>query len=292
MPCRRRGLLAALLGAVAWPFLSPLQGAEPLPELDQTLVIEVRNRPAEEVLTALGPHLAGMRVTLSISGNRILLRGPTPELGALVDLISAIDIAPQLVWVTVALDDTGGSSVWADDREDAPSETHYTTRGPSGSDRPGDLMSTSNRWHTNRGEASRVLVRDGDWATVAIRGTSPATGFSAQVQVTPQIQVFTGDLTGPGRFQDGGFRVRPRLSGDRVTLEIAVFGSIEDPLARGSLSQGLTTTLTGRLGDWLPVGGSADLPPADASADLIARTRPVGMPTVLLRVTLADSRVR
>jgi hypothetical protein len=277
-----------MIGVVAMPFLSPLDGAEPVPELDQTLVIELRHRPAEEVLPALGPHLDGGRVSLSASGNRILLRGSARDLGPLIDLISAIDVAPRLVWVTVALDDTGRSTAWADDREDAPAETHYTAGGPIRSDFPGDAMSTSSRWHTGRSNARRVLVRDGDWASVAIRGIAPVTSLSAQVQVTPQIEVFTSDLAGPERFQDGGFRVRPRLAGDWVTLDIAVFGSTEDPLARGALVQTLTTTLTGRLGDWIPVGGSADLLPADS----VARTRPVGMPTVLLHVTPADSLMR
>ncbi|MGV0951688.1 MAG: hypothetical protein ACOYB3_13530, partial [Azonexus sp.] len=285
---RRRELLAALIGAVAIPFLSPIHGAEPVPELDQTLVIALRHRPAEEVLPALGPHLGEGRVSLSASGNRILLRGSARDLGPLIDLISAIDVAPRLVWVTVALDDTGLSTTWADDREDAPSETHYTAGGPLRSDFPGDEMSTSSRWHTGRGKARRVLVRDGDWAAVAIRGISPVTGLSAQVQATPQIEVFTSDLAGPGRFQDGGFRVRPRLAGDLVTLDIAVFGSTDDPLARGALVQTLTTTLTGRLGDWISVGGSADLQPTDTTAEIVARTRPVGMPSVLLRVTPAD----
>jgi hypothetical protein len=133
-----------------------------------------------------------------------------------------------------------------------------------------------------------VLVRDGDWAAVAIRGSAPATGLSAQVQATPQIEVFTSDLAGPGRFQDEGFNVRPRLTADRVTLDIAVFVSTQDPLARGSQSQTLTTTLTGRLGDWIPIGGAADLPPADATAEIVAQTRPVRMPCVLLRVTPAE----
>jgi hypothetical protein len=286
MPCLlRRGLVAALIVAVALPFLSPVHGAEPVPELDQTLVIELRHRPAEEVLSALGPHLAGGRVSLSVSGNRILLHGPTRELGVLIDLISAIDVAPRMVWITVALDDAGLSNAWYDDPEGASWETRYATGGPILSNSPRDEISSSSRWRTGRGEARRVLVRDGDWASVAVRGISPTTGLSAQVQATPQIEVFTGDLAAPGRFRDGGFRVRPRLTGDWVTLDIAFFGSTEDPLSRGALVQTLTTTLTGRLGDWIPVGGSADLRPAD----VVARTRSAGMPAVLLRVAPADS---
>ena len=293
LPClRRRGLLAALIGSAAFPFLPPIHGAEPLPEVDQTIVIEMRHRPAEEILLALGPHLAGGRVSASASENRILLRGPTRELGALIDLISAMDIAPRLVWVTVALDDTGLSTAWADDREDAASETHYSTEGPIPSGLSRDEISISSRWRTGRSQARRVLVRDGDWASITVRGVPPATGVAAQVQATPQIEVLTTDLAGPRPFHDGGLRVRPRLTGDRVTLDVDFIGSTEDPLSRGPLVQTLTTTLTGRLGDWIPVGGSADLQPTDATAEIVARTRPVGMPSVLLQVAPADSLSR
>lgn len=287
-PCRR-GRLAALLGAVALLLMSQLQGAEPVPESDQTLVIELRQRPAEEVLPALGPHLAGGRVSLSVAGNRLLLHGPTRELGVLIDLISALDVAPRMVWVTVALDDAGRDTDEADDPADAATETHYTAGGANRSSLPGDTLSTTNHWHTGRGTARRVLVRDGDWAAVALHGSAPVTGLSAQVQAIPQVAVFASDLAAPGPVQNGGFRVRPRLAGDWVTLDIAVFGSPQDPFARGSPVQTLSTTLTGRLGDWIPVGGAADPPSADPTADRVARTRSGGMSSVLLRVTPATS---
>lgn len=52
-----------------------------------------------------------------------------------------------------------------------------------------------------------------------------------------------------------GFYVRPRVSGDRVTLEI---GPQRDLLSRqspGSVDvQSMATTVSGRLGEWMDVG--------------------------------------
>ncbi len=57
-----------------------------------------------------------------------------------------------------------------------------------------------------------------------------------------------------------GFYATPRVSGDRVTLEISPrqqrsTGNGRDaPVTTGSI----TTTVAGRLGEWLQIGGSTD----------------------------------
>ncbi len=196
-----------------------------------------------------------------------------------------------MLWVTVALDDAGLSTDWSGGLDDTPSETGDATGAPPLPELIGDVTYSSSRWRTGRVEARRVLVRDGAWASVAVHGVSLATGLSVQVQATPQIEVFASDLAGPGDFRESGFRVRPSLTGDLVTLEVALFGSAGDPLS-GGLVRTLTTTLTGRVGHWIPVAGSADLHPQDAAADIVARTRRAGTPSVLLRVDPTDSLPR
>lgn len=280
--------LAAPIGALALFFLPPIHGTEPVPEDEQTVVIALRHQPAEEVIPALEPHMAGRRVSLSASGDRLLLRGTTQELGALIDLIAAVDIPPRMLWVTLALDDEGHSADRHGGLNDTPAEAGEGNGSPALSDALGDATYSFSRWRTGRVEARRVLVRDGDWASVTVRGVSRASGLYARVQATPQIEVFTSDLAGSGDFHDSGFRVRPRLAGDLVTLEVDIFGSDEDPVSSRPITRALATTLTGRVGDWIPVTGPADLQPEDT----VARTRRAGTPSVLLRVDPADSRDR
>ena len=53
-----------------------------------------------------------------------------------------------------------------------------------------------------------------------------------------------------------GFFAVPRVNGDRVTLEISQQAESFSPAARGAIeSQRLTTTVTGRLGEWIQLGG-------------------------------------
>jgi len=55
-----------------------------------------------------------------------------------------------------------------------------------------------------------------------------------------------------------GFTVLPRISGQRVTLEIA---TRRDSLSRSGSGrinvQGVNTTITGTVGEWIEIGGSA-----------------------------------
>jgi hypothetical protein len=54
-----------------------------------------------------------------------------------------------------------------------------------------------------------------------------------------------------------GFYVLPRLSGNRVTLEIS---QQRETLARGAAGaasvQGLVTTVSGRIGEWIEIGST------------------------------------
>ena len=52
-----------------------------------------------------------------------------------------------------------------------------------------------------------------------------------------------------------GFYAEPRLAGDRVTLEISQ--QADSPGGYGSVNtQRLATTVSGRLGEWIELGGS------------------------------------
>ena len=54
-----------------------------------------------------------------------------------------------------------------------------------------------------------------------------------------------------------GFYVQPRLAGDRVTLEISLQAETSARPGVGNLNvQRLVTTVSGRLGEWIEVGGS------------------------------------
>jgi len=276
----------------------------PIPESEQTTVIDLRHRPAEEVMPALQPHLAGRPVSVSASGNRLLLHGPTRDLGVLIDLVEAIDQPVAMLWVTVAQDRGGllappdlDPDLDPDPSSDGATEAAWSeTRFGIGvrRDPAEEGYEVTRRWATRRNDATRVLVREGDWASLEVRSLPPDTALGAQVQATPRVEVYVPELgrTAPprqGSIREGGLRVRPRVTGERVTLEVDLYGSLEDPRSREPLEQARRTVLSGRLGEWIPLGGQAALGAAGATEGLIARTRPSGLPNLRIQVTPATA---
>jgi len=71
---------------------------------------------------------------------------------------------------------------------------------------------------------------------------------------------------GSFRETSSGFEAIPRLAGDGVLVEIA---QRHDALAR---QQALSTTVRGRLGEWLEIGGAVEAATRDDSAILSARS--------------------
>ena len=58
------------------------------------------------------------------------------------------------------------------------------------------------------------------------------------------------------RDADTGFRVRPRVNGDRVTLEISTHRDLPaDPNSQTFNVQRVDTVVSGRLGEWMEIGG-------------------------------------
>ena len=54
-----------------------------------------------------------------------------------------------------------------------------------------------------------------------------------------------------------GFYVTPRITGDRVNLEISPYAERPSSFGGGAIDQrGLSTTVTGQLGEWIALGGA------------------------------------
>src|SRR5690606_18702339 len=79
--------------------------------------------------------------------------------------------------------------------------------------------------------------------------------FSGYDRVTP------GTRTGGIDYKDvtTGFYVRPRLRGEQVILSVSPFKQSPDPRRGGDIRiQSARTTISGPLGEWLPIGGTTE----------------------------------
>ncbi len=101
---------------------------------------------------------------------------------------------------------------------------------------------------------SSARALEGYEAYVAVGQSRPFT--STSVIATPHGGPVVNQSTGYRDVQTG-FYATPRLAGDRVTLEISPTQQQVTPGRRDSIStQSLTTTVSGRLGEWIEIGGA------------------------------------
>jgi hypothetical protein len=97
-----------------------------------------------------------------------------------------------------------------------------------------------------------VQVLEGNEAMIRIGRAVPVR--SRRVIQTPQGTQISESVD--YRDADRGFRVRPRVNGDRVKLEISASRvSVSDQNAQVFNVQRVDTVVSGRLGEWLEIAG-------------------------------------
>ena len=124
------------------------------------------------------------------------------------------------------------------------------------------------------GTRSRIDANARVWDTKSVHGDRGAQMVRAQegspafIQVGQSVPIpMRQVIVGPGGaivnqatvYQDigRGFYALPRVNGDRVTLEISQHADSAGQYGSGSVqTQRLSTTVSGRLGEWIELGGS------------------------------------
>ena len=200
-------------------------------------IIPLRHRTAEQVLPALQP-LMEPGATLTGQGTQLIVRASPANLAELRRALEAIDRPSRRLQISVRFDEALDSA--ARDVE------------------------ASGRLSSNRGSHIEVQARD-------------AQRLSAE-RVDQRVQVLEGGrafiLTGQSTpIYDGsamretatGVDAIPRLTGSTVLVEI-----VQRRETRAG-QQGLSTTVSGRLGEWLDVGGAMEKAARDDRAIAAAR---------------------
>jgi hypothetical protein len=193
-------------------------------------IISLRHRTVEQVLPVLQP-LVEPGGTLSGSRGQLLLRASPANVAEIRRALDAIDRPARRLQISVRFDD-------AQDRERRELGASATV-GSAG---------------------ARVTVT----ADEARRASTERVDQRVQVLEGARAFIFSGQsrplrVPGSTEIQDieSGFEVTPRLSGDRVVLEVAAQRAT--PGAHPGQVQGsrVATTVTTRLGEWAEVGGTA-----------------------------------
>lgn len=210
----------------------------------QIEIIELRSKTVDEVLPALLP-LVEPGGTLSGMNNQLFLRTSPQNRADIKRALAAIDKPSRRLIIHVALDrqsdesarggQVGGSVVLGSTRRAEAQANVWDTRSVRG-ERGAQMVQTV--------EGGRAFIQVGRSLAVPMRQTYLGPGGV----VVNESRVY--------RDIGSGFYAAPRLNGERVTIDISQQAESADPRLPGGVnSQKLSTTVSGRLGEWIELGG-------------------------------------
>ncbi len=258
----RRWLAATLLALFA--------GAGAQAQQTVLEVIPLRHRTAAEVIPILQPMLA-REGSLSGFQGQLVVRTSPANLDEIKRVLASLDTAPRQLVITVRQEAETGRSASAAEISGSVGGDHGRVTIPGGREprgggsvvlRDGDDSARLDVREGSGSQADRntqsVRVVEGREAFVRIGQSMPVRERQVQRSVVGGRVVERTVETTQFRDATDGIYVRPRVSGDRVTLDISA--QRESPSGRdhgGAKVQGLVTTVSGRLGEWIEIGGAS-----------------------------------
>ncbi|MGE0486109.1 MAG: type II secretion system protein GspD [Gammaproteobacteria bacterium] len=269
----RAAVVLAVLGLLAGPVAADDFVFEIIP-LRHALLDDVL--PTLRELVAPGGTVTGMQ-------DKLIVRTTPDNLAQLKDVLGALDRRLRQLRISVS-QDAGREYQWQEDglrARIAAGEAAVALGGPGGARGPGASVSIGDgdsrvtyRNLTTRGaedrnasqfvttvEGSPAWINAGQVLPLANRQFTPTPYGAAVVDSIEYRNVGTG------------FYVTPRVAGDNVTLEISPYSEQLSRQGGGAIdSRGLNTVVSGKLGQWIALGGSGQHG-ADQGSGIVHRTR-------------------
>ncbi len=228
---------------------------------DKIEVITLNYRAAEQVIPIIQPLLDKDGAVTGMQ-NRLIIRTSPANLAQIKRVLAQIDTQPKRLMITVRQSTTRDalareSSVYGTAGGEGGRMTLPQTPGAAdarvevgGERNRAGAKITSTRDIENSADVQKVQVLEGNPAFIRVGQSVPYRGRTVYRDARGTTVV---DDT---QFKDvtSGFYVLPRVSGDRVILEI---NPQRDTLgSHGAVNiQQAATTLSGRLGEWIELGG-------------------------------------
>lgn len=256
-------------------------------------IIELRYRSADELLPVLRP-LVEPNGSISAAQNKLIIRSTPQNLSELRKLVSQLDTAPQQLLVTVRQDSSRSSTTRAAGISGKGQFGDVTVTAPPTVDpsMPGVGVAGSKGTVELRGGQRDSQVTDGGDQQLRVMD-----GREAVIYVGQEVP-YTTRSVGPGgvvttqtelRSVLTGFVVRPRVQGDRVTLEVSPQQESLDPGSGGSVNVSrLSTSISGQIGEWIDLGAVTQQGSVERSGNLSRSiTDSSNQQQVMIKVELA-----
>ncbi|GAB4169409.1 MAG: secretin N-terminal domain-containing protein [Rhodocyclaceae bacterium] len=224
-------------------------------------ILVLRHRQAEQVIPALTPLLEKGGSLSGMSG-RIIVRSSARNMEEIRRALAAIDTPVRRLMISVKQDNAGEGRDGGAEVSGSVGSLRMAKPAPRAPEAPGLEVRGGQaraRVYSSRGRAEERMTQQVQ--TVEGAGAFIELGYSFPL---PLRQVVTGAqgsvVTESVVYRDlgSGFYARPTLIGDRVTIEIAPRQESLSSVVAGAVhSQRLSTTVSGRLGEWIALGGTS-----------------------------------
>lgn len=233
---------------------------------DSVSNIQLQNRPAEEVIPIIEPML-DENDAISGQGFQIFLRSSPQTLARVKSMLEVLDTPARVLQISVAqgsereIRKLGIDANLQIERGDVSADVGSEN---SENDAGGRITYSSDGSSVSAGGIrSDQFLSDNPVHQVRV-----TEGNEAYIETGEQIPyVFGGGRIGPRRVVGGveyrdvmtGFYVLPRVHGENVTLEVSPFKNSQTNESGYNVeTQSADTTITGRIGQWLLIGGATE----------------------------------
>jgi len=222
-------------------------------------VIPLRHRTADQVIPILRPLLEPGGA-LSGQFNQLIIRTSPANLAQIRAALDAIDQPLRRLTISVRFDSVQDAA-----RSGIQTDARISNRGSSA-----DIRIQDSRSSLDERVDQRIQVLEGGRAVIAAGQSRPLR--QRQVIQTPSGTVVQETTVVQGA--STGFEVVPRVSGSNVFLEIAPQREQFAPGPSGAIqSERVVSTVSGRLGEWIELGGASGASTRSESGILSSRER-------------------
>ncbi|AHL75272.1 secretin [Stutzerimonas stutzeri] len=214
-----------------------------------TEVIPLSYRMAEDVLP-IAQSVVGDQGKVNAYGNQLIVNAPASVISELRDVLSQLDSEPRRLLISI---DTQNSATGDD--------SGYRV---DGSARAGDVEIQTGRGERNGRDQVRIIRRNTSSQGSGVQQVQATEGYPALIQVGQSVPLTTSGTDGYGQIYQQtqyrnvtrGFYATATVHGDRVQVAISSHQDRMSPSLPGAIDiQETDTRVSGRLGEWIPLGG-------------------------------------
>lgn len=210
-------------------------------------IIELKNRPASEIIHMIKPFMS-QGATATGTGFRLIVRTTPENIAEIKQILNKLDTRPHQLMVSVKFAD-------------------YSELNDSGIEAKGKIDIGDNNKGQVKIKIHKTASRDTDsgiFKARVLEGKIAHIRIGESIPVAERSTTIAGGVTTTSdniKYKDitSGFFARPRISNDEVIVYISPEKNSLSPSGGGVVNtQTLITTVRGKLGEWMLLGGLAD----------------------------------